>query len=178
MGHYQSPSTRERIRSHAKDALTYSKQHNFSTDYCFLVDFDIHSGKERFFVWDFNQDKVIYSTICAHGHGGNSTLTQADFSNERGSNCSSLGHYKVGGLRTMNNHKNVPCLEVHGLDSTNSNAHGRGILIHPSVAQFATWPVPMFHRTEGCFGLSWRGFQTIKQFMSQTSQPILLWAYK
>ncbi|MCR5504635.1 MAG: murein L,D-transpeptidase catalytic domain family protein [Elusimicrobiaceae bacterium] len=121
---------------------------------------------------------MVYSTICAHGCGGNSTLMQVDFSNKPGSNCSSIGRYRLGIVRTMYNHKKIPCIEVSGLDSTCSNAHDRGILIHPSIAQFSTWPVPMFHRTKGCFGLSWRGFKKIKQFKSQTSKPILLWAYK
>ncbi|MCR5504636.1 MAG: murein L,D-transpeptidase catalytic domain family protein [Elusimicrobiaceae bacterium] len=57
MGHFQSRSTRERLRIHAEEALAYCKYNHLSTDYCFLVDFDIHSGKERFFVWDFNQKK-------------------------------------------------------------------------------------------------------------------------
>lgn len=176
-GQYQSKFTRERLREHAAEAKVYCERNHLSTDYCFLVDFDVHSGRNRFFVWDFHRDKVVYSCICAHGMGGNSSLLSADFSNAIGSHCSSIGRYKVGGVRTMFNHKKIPCLEVWGLDPSCSNAHARGILIHPSVAQIPTWPLPMLHRTLGCFGVSLRGFNKLMQYKYRTNQPILLWAY-
>lgn len=177
VGQYPSQSTQERLRKHAAEAKEYCLRNHLSMDYCFLVDFDVHFGRNRFFVWDFHRNKLVYSTICAHGRGGNSSLLSADFSNAHGSHCSSVGRYKVGVSRTMFNHTQIPCLELWGMDPTCSNAHARGILIHPSVAQIPTWPLPMLHRTLGCFGVSLRGFNKLKQFKEQTNQPVLLWAY-
>ena len=95
VGQYPSQSTQERLRKHAAETKEYCLRNHLSMDYCFLVDFDVHSGRNRFFVWDFHRNKVVYSTICAHGRGGNSSLLSADFSNAHGSHCSSVGRYKV-----------------------------------------------------------------------------------
>ena len=84
------------LREKALAAKTYCVEKGFNTNYCFLVDFSIHSGKRRFFVWDFKGDSVKYASLCAHGYGKNSTLSKPVFSNVEGSYCSSLGKYKVG----------------------------------------------------------------------------------
>ena len=176
-GNINSPQTNRRAREHAEAALAYCQRNGMSTDYCFLVDFDVHSGKNRFFVWDFNKQRIVYSTICEHGRGRGSTHMRAEFSNEPGSNCSSLGRYQVLNRRMMYRHKNTPCIVLRGMDSSNSRALSRGILIHPSVWQFPSFPIPAMWRTEGCFGLSRRGFDTVDNYRKASSRPILLWAY-
>ena len=57
------------LREKALAAKTYCVEKGFNTNYCFLVDFSIHSGKRRFFVWDFKGDSVKYASLCAHGYG-------------------------------------------------------------------------------------------------------------
>ena len=42
-----------RLKLKADSAKVYCVDKGFNTNYCFLVDFCIHSGKKRFFVWDF-----------------------------------------------------------------------------------------------------------------------------
>ena len=39
----------QRLKSKAHEAKAYCVSKGFSTNYCFLVDFSIHSGKKRFF---------------------------------------------------------------------------------------------------------------------------------
>ena len=85
-----------RLKLKADSAKVYCVDKGFNTNYCFLVDFCIHSGKKRFFVWDFRGDSVVYASLCAHGYGKNSTASKPVFSNVEGSYCSSLGRYKVG----------------------------------------------------------------------------------
>lgn len=77
-------------------AKAYCIENGFNTNYCFLIDFSIPSGKKRFFVWDFKGDSIKYSSLCAHGYGKESTLKKPVYSNVEGSYCSSLGKYKVG----------------------------------------------------------------------------------
>lgn len=177
-GNINAPSTNARAREHAEAALEYCKANGLRTDYCILVDFDVHSGKNRFFVWDFTKHRIVYSTICEHGRGGKSTHRTPEFSNKCGSKCTSLGKYHVLNKRHMYNHPSVPCYVLKGVDSTNSNAMARGILIHPSVNQIPTFPFPLHWRTEGCFGLSLRGFDIVDEYKQMSSKPMLLWAYK
>ena len=59
----------QRLKSKAHEAKAYCVSKGFSTNYCFLVDFSIHSGKKRFFVWDFKGDSIKYASLCAHGYG-------------------------------------------------------------------------------------------------------------
>jgi len=176
-GNINAPSTNRAAREHAEEALKYCKANGLRTDYCILVDFGVHPGKNRFFVWDFKKQEIVYSTICEHGRGGASTHVKPEFSNKKGSNCTSLGMYLVLNKRHMYNHKSVPCYELRGMDSTNSNAMSRGILIHPSVSQIPTFPFPLPWRTEGCYGLSIRGFQKVTEYKQMSSKPMLLWAY-
>ena len=86
----------QRLKSKAHEVKAYCVSKGFSTNYCFLVDFSIHSGKKRFFVWDFKGDSIKYASLCAHGYGKDSTPSKPVFSNTPGSLCSSLGKYKVG----------------------------------------------------------------------------------
>lgn len=65
-----------RLKLKADSAKVYCVDKGFNTNYCFLVDFCIHSGKKRFFVWDFRGDSVVYASLCAHGYGKNSTASK------------------------------------------------------------------------------------------------------
>lgn len=178
IGNITAPTTKKRAQEYAESALKYCKQEGLRTDYCILVDFDIHPGKNRFFIWDFNKQKIVYSTICEHGRGRGGTHMHPKFSNDKGSNCTSLGKYHVLDRRQMHKHPRIPCYDLEGVDNTNNNAKARGILIHPSVCQLPSYPFPLRWRTEGCFGVSQRGFRTIEQYKTMSNKPMLLWAYK
>ena len=41
------------------EAAEYCKQNNFNESYYFLVDLSIHSGKNRFFIYDFASKKFL-----------------------------------------------------------------------------------------------------------------------
>lgn len=79
----------------------YSLKHGLSKNYAIIVDFSKSSGKHRFFVCDLNKQKIIESSLCAHGAGKGSTILNPVFSNEVGSNCSSLGHYIITSRHKM-----------------------------------------------------------------------------
>ena len=66
----------QRLREKAQAGKAYCDKNGYNTNYCFLVDFSIHSGKRRFFVWDFKGDSVKYASLCAHGYGKNSTVSK------------------------------------------------------------------------------------------------------
>src|SRR5689334_5332792 len=68
----------------------------FSTSYCFLIDLELPSGKNRFFIYDLKNDKVISSGLVAHGSCNTYFLDKVWFSNLPGCGCSSSGLYKIG----------------------------------------------------------------------------------
>lgn len=152
------------------DAYKYCIKNNYSTDYCIFVDFSKPSGKHRFYIYCFSAKIIMFSDLCAQGIGNG-------FSNKPGSYCSSLGKYKIGKLRKMSHYPNEG-YSLYGLESTNSNALTRGILIHGGNIHFEVYPFPCLPISQGCFGISNYGMYEIQQIMEYTKKPILLWAYK
>lgn len=70
-------------------------------------------------------------------------------------------------------------LQIRGLDSTNSNARKRGILIHPSImASLLPYPkkgknFPLTKSSEGCFSVSFHTFLKIKSLKG----PVYIYAF-
>ena len=162
----------------ANDAYAFCSKNGYNTAYCFLVDFSKHSGKNRFYIYSFKENKIIHESLCAQGLGVNYNIFKSTFSNEIGSNYSSLGKYKVGNLRKMTNPRYEKGYNMYGLDSTNSNAFVRGILIHKGNVEFETFPLPCLPVSKGCFGVSTSMMEHIETIKKQSSKPILLYAYK
>ena len=154
------------ISSKAQELKAYCIDNGYNADYGILVDYSRHSFQKRLFVYDFNKERVILKSLCAHGSGGESTVFRGDFSNNLGSHCSSLGHYRVGRNRNMYR-RPVPAFEVHGLDKSNSNALSRGILIHPTIGPL----------TLGCFGMPVFRYHELSDRLKTMPQDIVLWAY-
>lgn len=71
------------IKSKAAALEAYCKKKGYNADYGILVDYGRNSLQKRLFVYDFNNDKVVMSSLAGHGSGGNSTVFRADFSNAR-----------------------------------------------------------------------------------------------
>lgn len=171
------------------EIYNYCNSHGYNNQYCLLVDFSQHSGKNRFYIYDFHKQKVVYKSLCAHGLGVCSTITQRiiqtfktannpKFSNQPGSNFSSLGKYRVGTLRPMTNPYYKEGYTLHGLDSTNSNALKRAILIHRGNLGFTSYPFPCLPVSKGCFSVSNTMMKHIKRICNNTQKPLLLYAYQ
>lgn len=175
----------------AEEALEYCNKNGYSTDYCLLVDYGRHSGRVRFFLWDFEKEKPALKCLCAHGYGKGSTARKPVFSNEPGSFCSSLGHYRVGREKTMSKPKGRKALLLYGKDKTNSNALQRGILIHPvGLPNFPIYPllIPVkVHKvlghkirpkSEGCITIPFRKYEKVSKVAKSSNKPLMLWVYE
>lgn len=101
----------------------------------------------------------VFSMICLF-------VSVLILSNNPGSHCSSLGHYRVGRNRNMYR-RPVPAFEVYGLENSNSNALSRGILIHPSAGSL----------TLVCFGMPVFRYNEISDWLKSMPTNIVLWAY-
>ncbi len=92
-----------------------------------LIDFTKPSTQERFHVLDIKQKKLLYSTYVAHGKNSGENYATS-FSNERGSNKSSLGFFV-----TENTYegKHGYSLIINGLEKgINDCAKERAVVIH------------------------------------------------
>lgn len=119
-----------RLTEHVSDIKSFTASNrNYSNKIAFLVDMKIKSGKNRFFVYDLENNRIIDQGLVAHG-SGSETRIKGDilqFSNEPNSNCTSLGRYSI-----EKSYKGVfgKAFRLSGLDQTNSNALKRAIVLH------------------------------------------------
>lgn len=164
----------------AKEALAYCKKHGFDTNVCLLVNMSIHSGKKRFFIWDLKTNKPIASSLCCHGAGGGSTPQRPEYSNVCGSNCTSLGKYKIGKRAYSQWGINVH-YKMHGQENSNSNALKRIVVLHSYdyVPEKEIYPqhLPMGWSL-GCPVISNEVMRTADKILQSKKKPVLLWIYE
>lgn len=112
-------------------ALTYFKANKTkikNQNYLTIIDMTQKSSKKRMYVINMKTGAVA-TYLAAHGKGSdtNNDGYAEKFSNTPGSNMSSLGFYLTGvtyqGAHGLS-------LRLHGLQSTNSNAYSRAIVMH------------------------------------------------
>ncbi|KFF04189.1 murein L,D-transpeptidase catalytic domain-containing protein [Flavobacterium reichenbachii] len=100
----------------------------YNTKIAFFVDMKIKSGKNRFFVYDLENDKILYQGLTANGSGSETGVSgELKFSNEPNSNSTSLGNYAIGKSYYGKFGKSY---KLCGLDATNNNASKRAIVLH------------------------------------------------
>ena len=169
----------EHLRQKAVAAKEYCKLKQLSEQYCILVNFNIHSGKQRLFVWDFEKDTVLLSSLCAHGMGRNSTEEKPVYSNDEGSYCSSLGRYKIG-ISSYSQYGINIHYKLHGLESTNNNAFKRIVVLHSHS------PIPdrdIYPRhlplgfSLGCPVISDAAMRKTDSLLKESKTSLLLWIY-
>lgn len=118
-----------------------------NTRYIGVIDFTLHSTHKRFFILNLKTGEVD-SMLTSHGKKSETDLGIASFfSNEIGSEMSSLGFF----ITDKNSYigKHGISLKLDGLSKSNSNARARYIVLHG--ADYATqW----FAEQKGRLGLS------------------------
>jgi hypothetical protein len=166
-----------RLKSQAASIKQYAKVNNYSVDYCFLVDMSLPSGKKRFFVYNLKKDSIENSALVSHGFG--SYKPDCDdilvFSNAPNSFKTSLGKYKVG---TSYNGTYGLAYKLYGLDTSNSRALERAIVLHSDkhIPETETYPFRIF-QSAGCPAVSPIFLPLIGNYIKATKKPILLWIY-
>jgi hypothetical protein len=136
----------------AKAALD---QHQiYARDTIGIVDFSRPSSEPRFHLVDLASGQVESHRVC-HGRGSDPAHSGyvERFSNDFGSYATSNGTYTTGDYYDG---KYGTSLRVRGLDTSNSNAEARAIVIHN--AWYAEDDMIPLHgqlgRSEGCFAMS------------------------
>ena len=155
-------------------ALNFCDSLNFSKNLAFLINLSPHSGNYRFYAMNLNKRDTLLKGLVAHGHCKKYEGRFASFSNEIGSNCSSLGRFKVGGKY---NGKFGLSYKLIGLDSSNNNAADRFIVLHshpciPNLPQEDD-----ICMSEGCPTLSPDVFAKLQKLIEKETKPVLMWIY-
>ena len=159
-----------------KKINNYAVQNGYSTEYCFLVDMSLPSGRNRFFVYDLVKSSIVYSGLVAHGSCNQTFLAHARFSNELKCGCSSLGKFKVGEFYRGKYGKSF---RLYGLDNCNSNAYKRAVVIHgyDCVPDEEIYPRVLCNSL-GCVMVSYKFFDRISRIIAKSEKPIILWVYQ
>ena len=112
-----------------------------------IIDFSKPSTEKRLFIFDLIEQEILYHTFVAHGK--NTGLNMATkFSNNKGSNQSSLGLFRTGESYQGNHGYS---LRLDGLEKGfNDNARSRAVVMHS-----AGYVSDDFIERHGRLGRSW-----------------------
>ena len=162
------------------EALQYCRENGFNEDYYFLVDLSVHPGKNRFFVYDFKQNKITDKNLVTHGScdqfdDNPNKWEKAKFSNKSNSHCSMKGKYKIG-KRDYSSWGIKVKYWLHGLEKTNANAVNRVVVLHSwsAVANEEIYP-QVSPLSWGCPAVSDDFMRKLDAKLKTTSKPVLLW---
>lgn len=107
--------------------IGYNKIEEKKKDIITLIDFTKPSSEERFYVLNVKQRKLLFTSVVSHGRNSGN-LYATSFSNQSGSNKSSLGFYIT---QHTYQGKNGYSLVLDGLEKgINDRAKERAIVIH------------------------------------------------
>jgi L,D-transpeptidase catalytic domain len=157
----------------ALDALERHRERLAHRDFIGVADFSLHSRTPRFHLVNLT-DGSVRSYLVAHGRGSDPTHTGwlERFSNELGSNATSAGAYRTGTLYAGSHGTSI---RLEGLDSTNSNAAARAIVVHGAwyVSEAIIGRSGMLGRSQGCFAVA---NSSLREIMSTLGEGRLIYA--
>jgi hypothetical protein len=112
-----------------------------------IIDFSLPSTEKRLFILDLKKQEILYHTLVAHGKNTGANMA-TKFSNNKGSNQSSLGLYRTG---ESYQGKHGYSLRLDGLEKGfNDNARSRAVVMHS-----ASYVSESFIKRHGRLGRSW-----------------------
>ena len=181
--HFSSPEKKHAIPySHlaalkikAEAAKTFVKTNSYNDQVCFLIDMNLPSGQNRFFIYDLKKDTIKNAGVVTHGRCNQQWLEGRKYSNEPGCGCTSLGKYKIG----ISYHGRFGlAYKLHGLDKTNSNAFKRYVVLHAHECVPETEIKDDICQSDGCPTVAPGYLQQLKSIIEKSSKPVLLWIYE
>ena len=167
-------SLRSRITKRANELLAFCKREGYNTSIALFVDLSLHSGRNRFVVWDFEQEKLLLICPVSHGSGSqkpHKRSAYARISNEDDSHLSSQGRTVVA--ERYEGRYGI-AYRLDGLEDSNSNLRPRCVVLHgwEHTTSFPIYPIP----TVGSFGcpvLSTKMMARVDEILKNESNVII-----
>jgi hypothetical protein len=163
-----------------EEAASFCKENNYNKSYYFLVDLSVHSGKNRFFIYDFATKKVLDKNLVTHGscdqfEENPDKWEKVKFDNRVDSHCSMKGKYKIGSRDYSSWGINVKYW-LHGLESSNRNAEKRVVVLHSWNAVKNQEIYPRYSPLSwGCPAVSDAFMEKLDKRLLQSEKSVLLW---
>ena len=164
-----------KLQSFAEKAKLFCKSKGYNTEECFLIDMSLASGNNRMFEYDLKDDSIISTGLVAHRSCNTNFLAVPKFSNNPGCGCTALGKYKIGNKYVG---RFGTAYKLYGLDSSNSNAYKRNIVLHSYylVPDKEPDPVPICNSL-GCAMTSTNYLTILSKKIDASAKPVLLWIF-
>ncbi len=164
----------EEILLYAMALRKYAVENGYDTAYAFLANMGQLSTTKRLYLIDLSAMKIIDKGLVSHGRGKGSSIYVKQYSNVPGSNCTSLGKYKIMASYSGNYGFSY---RMNGLEPSNNNALKRHIVLHgmsciPDRENYAPACV-----TEGCPAVSEQFLSTMQPVIESRKVPMLLWIF-
>ncbi len=169
-----SDKTLEKLEKKAAAVKLFAKLKGYNENTCFLIDMNLASGQNRFFIYNLKKDTLQNTGLVAHGNCFENWLEGRKYSNVVGSGCTSLGKYKIGSSYTG---KFGYSYKLHGLDSSNNNAFERTVVLHSHSCIPETEVTDEICQSNGCPTVSPTLLQELKPIINKSKKPVLLWIY-
>jgi len=172
---FKSQSISNLPESRISEVKAFLKNKNYNQDLAVFINFKIHSGKYRYFVYDLKNKKILQQAIVSHGSG--SVIKNSDalsFSNIEGSYQSSLGKYEIKETYVGKFGKSY---RLNGLDISNNNAMKRAIVIHSYSCISDKESQESACLSLGCPMLSFNALKQTANFIDSSKQPVILYAF-
>lgn len=148
---------------------------SYNTKIAFFVDMRIKSGKNRFFVYDLINNKILDEGLVAHGSGSETAIKgNLKFSNGPNSNATSLGRYVIGKAYNGMFGKSY---KLSGLDQTNNNAFKRAIVLHSYSAVPEEEQDYYISNSHGCPMVNENFFKRLEKIIDNSKSNIILNIY-
>ncbi len=149
-----APTLNHKVISLALAAYNKARQKGYDNKGILsIVDFSLPSYDKSLWVFNINDGKLLYNTYVAHGEGSGETIA-THFSNQSGSDASSLGLYLTG--QTYYGHDGL-AMRLIGLSGKyNDNALSRDVVMHGAwyVSQTFLDENHRLGRSWGCLAVS------------------------
>ena len=157
----------------------FSQTGNYNKEYAILVDYSLHSGRNRLLLYNLKLDRIEKAYLVAHGEGYKSNKATPNFSNEVGSLTSSEG-LAVLGERAYSGWGIHIKYWVNGLEDTNNNMKRRVVVLHSweGIPVYEVYPLTI-QQSQGCFTVANTTMEELDKFIQkQHNKNIIIYTFK